>query len=213
MTELNLDEIRARAEKATPGPWERGHVWLLAGLIFDDAGNRLKDRTSATRCCYCHLGEPVWSGMTDINGKQMRAHRHRDPAPYAPESAISDADGGMVVYGGEDSGIVDAADAEFIAHAREDVPALIAEVDRLRLERECARASRAGQLLRARAAVDRVRKLHSMETDTADCTESDTTTGCPHPIDDHVITYCSYDEQDWPCATIRALDGEETGHA
>lgn len=35
-------------------------------------------------------------------------------------------------YGGTGLGVQNEADAEFIAHAREDVPALLAEVERLR---------------------------------------------------------------------------------
>ena len=34
-------------------------------------------------------------------------------------------------YGGSAQGIENEADAEFIAHAREDIPALLAEIDRL----------------------------------------------------------------------------------
>jgi hypothetical protein len=37
------------------------------------------------------------------------------------------------VAGGQDYGVFEEADAEFVAHAREDIPALIAEVERLRL--------------------------------------------------------------------------------
>ena len=34
---------------------------------------------------------------------------------------------------GQDYGVFEKADAEFVAHAREDIPALIAEVEQLRL--------------------------------------------------------------------------------
>lgn len=44
---------------------------------------------------------------------------------------VAIAQGGPVEDGGPDVGACDRADAEFIAHAREDVPALVAEVKRL----------------------------------------------------------------------------------
>lgn len=69
---LDLEAIKARAEAATPGPWER----------------RI---TTFTSC--------------GVQG---------------PEMAIYDEGG----HGEED--------AEFIAHARTDIPALVAEVERLR---------------------------------------------------------------------------------
>jgi len=82
MTELDLDAIRARAEAATDGPWER----------YGDGSHEV----------YC-------------------AANFEDTAYEPPD----------VTYGSDRP-----ADAEFIAHARTDVPALIAEVERLRKERE-----------------------------------------------------------------------------
>jgi hypothetical protein len=77
VTELDLDAIEARANAATPGPWEHGErcVWQ-AGML-----------NTAEIAVDCEHG----------NGG-IRRH----------------------------------ADAEFIAHARTDVPALLAEVKRLR---------------------------------------------------------------------------------
>lgn len=78
MTKINLAEIEARAEKATPGKW------VFDGDKFDD-------------------------------GYNVYATEH-------PHIKIVRADDNPN----------DKADAEFIAHAREDVPALIAEVKKLR---------------------------------------------------------------------------------
>ena len=133
---MNAEEfkaIKARADAATPGPWEAGDVWLTAGLIWDADHNRVGPKV-ATHCGYCHHGEPVWAGRTDINGTVMRAHRHRDPDPYEPTHKISGADGASVAgnYDYEAGGILRPEDTEFIIHARTDVPALLAEVDRLR---------------------------------------------------------------------------------
>lgn len=75
--------------------------------------------------------------------------------------------------------------AEFVAHAREDVPALVAEVERLR------------------AAEQRVRDLHDFEQ-----YHDELSPWCAHcnrddnERDDVVL---------WPCPTLLALDGGEPG--
>ncbi|MCX4606785.1 hypothetical protein OG402_40890 [Streptomyces anulatus] len=133
-----VDQLRAHLEAATTGPWEPGDVWLTAGLIYSDGGERVDDG-DATRCAYCHLGEPAWSGSADINGTTMPAHRHRNPEPYDPGHSVSSADGGLIAY--EGGGIVRSEDVRFVVSARELVPALLSEVDGLRLKdatlREC----------------------------------------------------------------------------
>ena len=53
------------------------------------------------------------------------------PAPWATVVDDEVRCGGYC-YGGSSDPIKSAADGEFIAHAREDVPALVAEVERLR---------------------------------------------------------------------------------
>lgn len=123
------EDIRWRLQEATPGPWERGHVWMTAGLIYSDTGERV-DSESATRCAYCRLGEPVWSGRMDINGTLMAAHRHRSDEPYDVEHSISSADGGLVAY--EGGGIVRGQDTQFIVSARDDIEVLLAAVAGLR---------------------------------------------------------------------------------
>lgn len=130
------EDIRARLEEATPGPWERGHVWLVAGLIYSDTGERV-DSQLATRCAYCGLGDPTWAGRADINGTMMAAHRHRSDEPYDVEHSISSAGGGLVAY--EGGGIVRGEDTQFIVSARDDVEFLLATVAQLR-----ARLERAG---------------------------------------------------------------------
>jgi len=134
MSELDLNEIKERAEAASPGPWEAGDVWYVAGVIFDDERQRVGPGKKATRCAMCHLGAPVASGRWDINGTRMQAHRHHTDDPYAPEHRISSADGGVVAgnYDYEAGGILRPEDTAFIVAARQDVPALVAEVERLR---------------------------------------------------------------------------------
>lgn len=77
-----LEEIKARVERATPGPWE-----LSYSIILDKEDEDTADRI------YSHVG-PVHSC---------------DECPIASK-----------------------ADGKFIAAAREDIPYLIAEVERLR---------------------------------------------------------------------------------
>jgi hypothetical protein len=125
---IDLEAIKARVGAATPGPWLDGDAWLVAGV--------LAERFGEGRCAYCNLGEAAWKGRADVNGTRMLAHRHLAPEPYAAGHRISSADGGMVAgnYDYETGGIVNPADQEFIRHCRSDVPALIAEVERLRAQ-------------------------------------------------------------------------------
>lgn len=79
---IDLDAIKARAAKATPGPWQQ-EAWRVSGHV---PGCRPNGEILAE--CYIRAGAHT--------GHQL-----------------------------------DIANAEFIAHARTDVPALVAEVDRL----------------------------------------------------------------------------------
>src|SRR4051812_14200207 len=103
---LDLDQIRARAQAATGGPWE---------LVTDscDCGDgygcphgtfpyalRLPEHTVRDGDRDCEPGDP------------RDSYRHS-------ASEISD---------------LTMATAEFIAHARTDVPSLLAEIDRIRAE-------------------------------------------------------------------------------
>jgi hypothetical protein len=88
---LDLPAIRARAEAATPGPWQEV---LCPKSAFDG-----KD----------------WIGV-------------------ASEDVVGKGGLGVCINGrvGDGHEVQSVADAEFIAHARTDIPALLAEVDRLR---------------------------------------------------------------------------------
>lgn len=91
MTQEELEAIEARANAATPGPWER---WP------DDVD-----------------GGDGWALVSDADGEPVVG------AHPCPLEQCADAE----------------ADYAFIAHARSDVPALIAEVRRLRSERDALR--------------------------------------------------------------------------
>ena len=92
--------------------------------------------------------------------------------------------------------VVKLLDAEFIAHARTDVPALVAALREARAKVEAMRSWIDGAKVDldgyddARAAIDRVRALHVRMFDT-----------------DRLCSECS---DVYPCATIRALGGGAT---
>jgi len=118
LTDEELDEIKARCDAATPGPWVE---------------ERDEDSLQA-----------IVSGEEDVIGAWC------DPGGGDFGPAISDED------------------ASFIAHAREDIPALLAEVERLRKRVEWAEGhmraaqEQAGGLFdRARDADARVAELEA----------------------------------------------------
>ena len=89
--------------------------------------------------------------MTDLNLDAIKARCDAaTPGPWAQGMAgdklLSEVDYygafGFVILNGDlsDDGQYGVADAAFIAHAREDVPSLVAEVERLRAVLELARA-------------------------------------------------------------------------
>ena len=96
----------------------------------------------------------------------------------------------------EDDPVDVLGDAEFIAHARTDVPALVAALREARAKVEAMRSWIDGAKVDldgyddARAAIDRVRALHVRMFDT-----------------DRLCSECS---DVYPCATIRALGGGAT---
>lgn len=148
-TTARLAEIRDRANAATEGPWEHGdrqYVYGVTGRFGDD------------RCPHCArtgFGDgPSWAGVRNINGKEMLVHVHTSDKPRRRHGVHAvRANGSIsVVRDAEEYGYMYPADAEFIAHAREDVPWLLAEVERLTAERDRAR----GLAARLEAQVARV---------------------------------------------------------
>ena len=102
-TDAELQGIRERCQAATPGPW----VWVNteAASLAEVNPDRLVhwDPSRLTEVD----GIPVFLGQEDV-------------------LAVESFDGA------ESALFVGTADAAFIAHAREDIPKLLAEVDRLR---------------------------------------------------------------------------------
>ena len=104
MTDEELDAIKARVEKATEGPW----CWENCG----EKGNDLIVGIAL------HVGsdEPC---RGQVPPDSYDEHRHEYVDAVARKSALL-------------SEMATSFDAAFIAHARADIPALIAEVERLR---------------------------------------------------------------------------------
>lgn len=106
--DARLAEIEARYTKATEGPWayeslgEKGDGSDIIGVIFGPDDEECETPLSGELSSYDSDGEPV-----DYYYDEMVAEcSHRNRRPHA--------------------------DSQFIAHARSDIPALVAEVRRLR---------------------------------------------------------------------------------
>ena len=163
-------------------------------------------------------------GPWEADGTEVSQH-WSCPEPWLP-IATNEVACMAYCYGGSARGIERVEDAEFIAHAREDVPVLLAEVKELtRWKAEALevidglqelgralglplgeRVTGPAALEKAttlRAQVEAVRKLHTA----VEIEPSDT-----------VCSACSWQLPnghyfgqvvEWPCPTIRALRGEE----
>jgi len=135
-TALDLDALSALERAATPAPWEPGDPWLTAGLIYDEDGERVGAGPSATRCAFCHHGEPVWAGRRDINGTRMAAHIHRNREVLRPEHYIAGPPGVLVAanFDYEVGGIVSPEDVALIVAMRNALPALLSALAAAREE-------------------------------------------------------------------------------
>ena len=116
MTDAELDAIRARADAATPGPWR--YVRDTDG--YRDAG---------------FFVEPAGDIDFDWDDYIVAAC---DTRTIVEEEGIDWEARGLP--GNPGFGVMKLNDADFIAHAREDIPALVAEIDRLRAENDQVRA-------------------------------------------------------------------------
>src|SRR5690554_4371554 len=118
-----LAEWEALSEGATEGPWEVGDRYHIQG---------------ASHCrCDESYGPLVWEGVRDINGTPMRGHIHRRPRPLGNGEDTSIYGGALpepvvVALSTSEYVRISLADAEFIAAAREMVPALLAFVREVR---------------------------------------------------------------------------------
>ena len=130
-----LEEIEARLNAATPGPWEYGDRYSICGVMPRMFGEG--------KCSSCSRhGEPDWVGRLDINGTKMLAHVHIMDKPWSHSSIVHyDGNGNLysVVIETDEYGLMDTADAAFIAASRTDVPYLLNLVASLTAERDALR--------------------------------------------------------------------------
>jgi hypothetical protein len=114
MTDLDLDAIQARVDAATDGPWEVDYDegWCFIDLEHPDC--KYPDEMLLWR-------KPYDDGEED--------HEHRLSSANHVLTASGRVTGN---YDWDAGGILETVDVEFIAHARTDIPALIAEVKALR---------------------------------------------------------------------------------
>jgi hypothetical protein len=99
LSEQQIAEIKARADKATPGPWGIGNKTTIGLGIENMGGGAYNYDAELAEIC------PDFDRAFDLRGRNEE----------------------IKVASAED-------DAEFVAHARQDVPALLAEVERLKAE-------------------------------------------------------------------------------
>lgn len=121
-----LAEIKARAERATPGPWE-----VLGETMHGSPG------LACEASCGLGLVPKRIERAGDVEGFSYLPPDTKIHVLVGEEvEDVIGPDGQHVVcLGGhdyDDKGVMDMQDAEFIAHARTDVPALIAEIERLK---------------------------------------------------------------------------------
>ncbi len=126
-----LNEIGARMNAATPGPWRVEETSHIACLL-----------ERGEECL--HPDSPLLDSelMADIKGAPTRVY-HTHEARETPHRIEPDIAGN---YDWEEGGIVHGDDAEFIAHARTDVPALVAAL-RAVLDMHARRPWRLGDFL------------------------------------------------------------------
>ncbi|MEW5929533.1 MAG: hypothetical protein AB1941_18920 [Gemmatimonadota bacterium] len=139
LTPDDLAQMERRAGGATPGPWEAGVRYERFGV---NEGARPGEGPFSFlpvgRCYFCaESGEPPLATERDRHGAEYHVHRvgGGGPRPAAGWRTISSAATRETVvesYEGMVSTGIRPPDAEFIAHARVDVPRLVAEVRRLR---------------------------------------------------------------------------------
>jgi hypothetical protein len=139
LTPDELAEMERRAGGATPGPWEAGVRYERFGVNEGvRPGEGPYSFLPVGRCFACaESGEPPLGIERDRHGCVYHVHRvgGERPPPAAGWRTISSAATRETVvesYAGMISAGIRPRDAEFIAHARADVPRLAAEVRRLR---------------------------------------------------------------------------------
>lgn len=120
MTPERIAEIKQRCEAATPGPW----FWRggKAKPLTLHAGNM------DIVMCFCRSGMSAATAMFNVRGLLYKATELMKPRQGQEHNASFMSD-------------VDHPDAQFIAKAREDVPALLTAVESLQADNARLRAA------------------------------------------------------------------------
>jgi hypothetical protein len=111
---LDLDAVRRRARKATAGPWT-----LVDREEEDTPSDVARPMYAPSWWVWQQSRLPYWGGVA------TQPSREKSDGPGAIMEIVT-ADGGVM-----ESLEQDYSDAQFIAHAREDIPALLSYIDAL----------------------------------------------------------------------------------
>ena len=170
MTDLDIEAIRARSDAAAPGPWwwggnvdHHGDVGLRGRKpgsgVIDIMRNAPEDVDEASAGREWDTTDASdWIGRVDYI--EWRTHNPKDHLAFLREDELFVEHGRNLaifevarnqglpddtprdhpkIYRGDVVGVRN-ANAEFIAHARADIPALLAEVESLRTDLQRTRA-------------------------------------------------------------------------
>jgi len=159
LSDDELAAIAARAEAATAGPWEVGNPYSIAGVndgsIADWQAPANIPRGKCSVCVHSPnaplvrtISQPY--GQVDKTGNyhvhRMTLHEDDYWQPWRKVTSAATLAEIAGTYDYDAGGIATTrADAEFVAHARTDVPRLLAEVARLRAVEAAATAYVAAQ--------------------------------------------------------------------
>lgn len=154
LTDEHLAAITARVAAATPGPWETDIFydwapvndgspgWQRYWHEWKPWGAKLGiEEIAPGTCVYCQSGPLVETGHAALRLGEMPLLRHLHRIPDTERSMIwSAATHEEVVSDHEGGNLVEmaAADAQFIAQSRRDVPLLLSTVQELEAARSSA---------------------------------------------------------------------------
>ena len=155
LTAAEIDEIERREQAATPGPWEHDHYYLsgaIQGAKLRELGFRGDIQDGDCSLCWHGQNAPCVKVYTDPDsGLVYHVHRFVQEQDAMDGhwwgNIVSAATQGEITgnYDYEEGGVCSTEqDAEFIASARTDIPALIATVRHERERAELAESIVAG---------------------------------------------------------------------
>lgn len=117
---MTINDIRSRLAKRTQGTWVYGDY----------------DHIQGSEMCQCRpqYGPLIWAGPMNINGTVMPTHVHRAYTKRTYSNGITsqtETGSKQVVTETTEYGTMSKEDADFIAHAPQDIEFLLKELDRL----------------------------------------------------------------------------------